>query len=307
MALNKVNYTDNETIITAENLNNIQNEVIDLESSKVNKSGDIMTGPLKMESKGNNGGYYLIGQDGSEYPALYNNSDNLWIGGKSSDLPAHTGGTYISAGYNSETSTPNKTIYIGVPDDTNTTQATYSVWHNGYINYSKLYPVGAVYETSTKTNPGTFMSGTTWTLVGKKLAYASGEAEFTRNTTNTTSATVAFMAVDNMVRFRITVYPKIDLDDNQKELLTIDLSSVGISSFSYTGYVLGHGDAAECITTGTLSYDGVLTHTDVNPITNGNNFTASDSNYLRYDFTTPVYWSYCLDSACDKFIWKRTA
>lgn len=28
MALNKVNYTDNETIITAENLNNIQNEVI---------------------------------------------------------------------------------------------------------------------------------------------------------------------------------------------------------------------------------------------------------------------------------------
>lgn len=48
MALNKVNYTDNETIITAENLNNIQNEVIDLESLKVNKSGDTMTGALDL-------------------------------------------------------------------------------------------------------------------------------------------------------------------------------------------------------------------------------------------------------------------
>lgn len=28
MALNKVNYIDNETIITAENLNNIQDEII---------------------------------------------------------------------------------------------------------------------------------------------------------------------------------------------------------------------------------------------------------------------------------------
>lgn len=74
MALNKVNYTDNETIITAENLNNIQDAIVTNEeniidkfntvnNNKVSKSGDTMTGGLDLPainiiSDGNKIGQY---------------------------------------------------------------------------------------------------------------------------------------------------------------------------------------------------------------------------------------------------------
>jgi len=69
----------------------------DLDNSKVNKSGDTMTGDLKFGST-------LMGicgkdKNGVQYPFVYDNGGNFWLGASGSTGTHHTGGgTYISGG-----------------------------------------------------------------------------------------------------------------------------------------------------------------------------------------------------------------
>ena len=103
----------------------------------VKKSGDTMTGNLKfgVSSKGI---WYKDVRASTEqtevlYPAIIDNDTNLWIGANKTQATHHTGATYISAGYDLTNSVGNKTIYVSVPNATNTNASNYRVFHAGNL------------------------------------------------------------------------------------------------------------------------------------------------------------------------------
>ena len=88
-------------------------------------------------------GYYLTtynkDEELVEYPALYDNSNNLWIGATASSNSAHhIGRTYISAGYDDEARKGYTNVYIAIPDDDNKNATVKEIVHTGNLdNYLK--------------------------------------------------------------------------------------------------------------------------------------------------------------------------
>lgn len=76
-------------------------------------------------------GYYLTDSTEFQYPGVYDNGSNLWIGATQKKSTHHTGTTYISTGYNG--SQGNETIYVTVPNTTNTDGTNYKVFHENMI------------------------------------------------------------------------------------------------------------------------------------------------------------------------------
>lgn len=76
-------------------------------------------------------GYFLTDSAGNEYPGVYDNGSNLWIGSKQTKEKHHVGGTYISTGYNGTAG--NTTIKVSVPNSTNSDGTNYDVYHSGMI------------------------------------------------------------------------------------------------------------------------------------------------------------------------------
>lgn len=91
---------------------------------------DQISGDLKMNAT--QYGLYLVDSTGFSYCGMRDNGSNMWIGMRDSASPAHTGTTYISTGYNAETSAGNDTIMVTVPNATNTgSSGSYGVLHKG--------------------------------------------------------------------------------------------------------------------------------------------------------------------------------
>lgn len=122
---------------------------IDIGSGGVFSKGSII---LKSTSRG----YFLTDSVGYEYPGIYDNGSNLWIGSKQTAEKHHHGSTYISSGFNRtsinattkvETGTGNETIFISVPNANNTDASNYKVFHHGMVSNSNRI----VYKNSSNT------------------------------------------------------------------------------------------------------------------------------------------------------------
>lgn len=76
-----------------------------------------------------NRGYYLTDKSNQQYAALYDNGTNLWIGSTGPSAASHVGGTHISTGYDGATGYDS--IYVEVPNSTNTASVSNKVFHEG--------------------------------------------------------------------------------------------------------------------------------------------------------------------------------
>lgn len=302
MALNKINYVNDQTIITAQNLNDIQNEIINLDKDKINKSGDTINGNLIF---GQTSGIYLSNNAGT-YPVLYDNGSNLWIGAKETADSQKPGGTFISCGHNNN-GAPRETFYAAVANDDNTSATSYSVWHNGYINYDKIFPVGSCYTMSTNENPSTIMPGTTWTLIDKKFKgqVIDDTSIFTINSTNTTKVSSAYAVLSgNMCRIRISVVNKVAYTDDTVTPGNINFDKVGVVGLHLTSFTTdGYCDAANAIPIFSVNNDtGVINIQDVVGVDSTNTGLT-----WYFNVYAPIKYTSMLDSFCDQFIFKRTA
>ena len=175
----------------------------------------------------------------------------------------------------------------------------------GYKSFDDTYPVGSVVITSTNTAPA--FSGT-WTLINKEFSdlYVNNyNGYLTINTTNTTSVT-NFIAIrtGRMISFRIVFVPKVDLTDATLEFATVNLSALGLAG-SFQVYFTGYSDGSNGIAQMALTADGRLESLDVITKTSGGTFPAG--NAINLVINLPVIRNNMMDSACDKFYWKRTA
>jgi hypothetical protein len=109
-------------------------------STYLKLSGGTMTGNIKMSET--TGGYFLQDSAGYDYPGIYDNGSNLWIGSLQNTSTHHTGLTIISSGYNATDKVGNPTIYIAIPNEDNDGASSKAVLHSGnYNTYALPYQV----------------------------------------------------------------------------------------------------------------------------------------------------------------------
>ena len=124
------------------------------------KSGDTMTGSLTFGSTGL--GIKSKDSTGFIYTLISDNGTNMWIGSGQSATTHHTGKTYISTGYNSNTSTGNDTIYVSVPNASNDDATNYGIMHFGNTSVTTTGTGNAITSLSLSSGVFTVTKGTSF-------------------------------------------------------------------------------------------------------------------------------------------------
>ena len=171
-----------------------------------------------------------------------------------------------------------------------------------------VFPVGSEYVTSTNTDPATMLGFGTWELVGKGFVDAQGNGTttlFTLDETNTTSCTVYYRRTGNTLWLKFTLKNAVAIAETNLTLGTLVLSKLGVSSLSYqTLHMLSFGSENGVVMC-SLTNAGKLNTAEVAIKGSGTSVAAATTFYGQ--ITLPLRAEDMLDSACDKFYWKRTA
>lgn len=174
-----------------------------------------------------------------------------------------------------------------------------------------VHPIGAVLITNANTNPSSKLGGT-WKLINKEFSSTKNSDTgsgnyFNKNTTNVGDYGLYFVRNGNSIDVRLMVKNNVELGDDKVILGNILFESLGFSQMYYSLYShLGGTDGGNAVVQCNLMYDtGEVSANDVVHKTTGSNVAVNSEIYFEFSFTVPM--EYMLDSACDKFYWKRTA
>lgn len=178
----------------------------------------------------------------------------------------------------------------------------------GAIENLGMYPVGAQYVTSTNTNPSAWLGGS-WELVDKSLAYAeytSSDGTY-MSFGSVNSLNFAAIVSGNNVQIRIQFYNTSAIADTTYTVGTIDWSSLGFSEIVMTlNYIIGASDAGGGVFMASVNAGtGAVTIGDIVGKSSATSIAAASNCYMYFSAIVPK--EYMLDSACDKFFWKRVA
>lgn len=167
---------------------------------------------------------------------------------------------------------------------------------------NKIYPIGSTYIMPTNTSPASILGGT-WELIDKEFIPASGNATFTRSSSS--SATLAYARNGKNIYCRLTFVNSVTLNDTTATIGTISLSSLGITDLTYGKYAVGQSDGGGALLMMGIGNTGVVAVNDVIDKGGSNQVSSGATCYVEWNNTINI--SAMLDSACDKFYWKRTA
>ena len=186
---------------------------------------------------------------------------------------------------------------------------------------NKLYPVGSIYTTTEAINPGLHLDGNneekagllgfgSWELIGKgfkefsELDRIDSENKyFIINTTNTTSATTYISRSNSSIDIRLHLVNKVAWGDTELAIGSFNLEELGISGFPYMLRELGSSDDGNCVAAFSINQDGSITNTDAFAEAS----VAKANNIQLPIHCASIPHELMLDSACDKFYWKRIA
>ena len=167
------------------------------------------------------------------------------------------------------------------------------------------YQIGDVVITSTIENPSSRLGGT-WELIDKEFKYDGGTVSdcFTANSTNVTSHDFKYVRSGHSIFMRLNIVNKVALTDTTLGLGVFDWEKLGFTSLYYGMFeLLGASDGGQAIVMARIQASGEMTTTDVHNINGSHNIGAESVIY--WNFTYPIHYPEMLDSACDKFYWKR--
>ena len=189
-----------------------------------------------------------------------------------------------------------------------------------------VYPVGSVVTvgcTSIGTplyNPATRLGGS-WTKIEEYLArkviqedeQLTTSSYWTRNTTNCTSARIEAVVQDYQLNLSIYFYNKVKITDSTLEIMTLNLSALGIAGDLPQAYpVAGWTDGAEGVVMCKLGITGVLNTVDYVAKASGtgnthNHATLATGSAVQLHIPITLTYNDVLTSKCDRFLYRRTA
>lgn len=163
--------------------------------------------------------------------------------------------------------------------------------------------VGDIIITSTNTDPATTYGGT-WELIDKEFSSASGSNNaHTNNTTNTTNATVNWSRAGHTINLEIGITNKVQIKDADLVFVTLKKDVLGVTNLPHTIDFCGYTDAGNCMVMFHIHYsNGNVYSCDIIP-----DSYVSVGNWVDGFVSFVVPQNLMLDSACNKFYWKRTA
>ena len=186
---------------------------------------------------------------------------------------------------------------------------TWSAWKQVGL-LENIYPVGAVYITSTNTNPATTLGVGTWTLIDKGFASkncktGSPNEIYFAPAENVVDAGTVFTRGGNSIRIRQGIKPELAMEDvNHMELGTFYWENIGVTN-AVDSIVDGvaYADGANSGIVYRVAWDtGAVTQVDTFDLAT----VPSDATFYL-DFTIVVDYTHMIDTYCDKFYWKRTS
>ena len=169
------------------------------------------------------------------------------------------------------------------------------------------FPVGSCYTTTTNKNPANILGIGTWTLIDKAFINKTASSGFfTYDTTNASAAKMWMVRCGHSIRVRLDITTAVALADSTLALGTLSMSALGLNGLFADLCIVGEGDGANGFSNArVISGTGVLNHYDCVTKTSGGSLTSGQ--VINYDFILHPDITRMLDSACDQFIWKRTA
>ena len=180
--------------------------------------------------------------------------------------------------------------------------ATWSDWA-----IMATYKVGDIIMTSTNVGEAEMAArfGGTWSLVDKEFTPLGGNQEnsswFTVNTTNCSGFTGYWYRVGHTITFDFRFTNKVQLTDSTVEIGTVKKEVIGMEdNFYFTTHASGWTDGGQCHLMAQLDAGGTFKIVDITP----DSYVATgSSNYVS--LVIVAAGSRKLDSACNKFYWKR--
>ena len=187
---------------------------------------------------------------------------------------------------------------------------------------NQMYPVGAEYITATNMNPGTWLGGT-WELFDKEFedkifTHSSGVLSgITWNSTNVAANSSSTQRIIGVRRSGHTLkvyaswYAKTAMKDGEIQWFTMALSTFGINKGVFANHQGTINDTGAAIGMSNLSLFNAatsITYTTDDWVTRGTSLSTSTSYWLGTSFEIlPDSLNDMLDSACNRFYWRRTA
>lgn len=229
------------------------------------------------------------------------------LGSRGLSLSKAFNGNFEASGLLKSTTSHGNTVTIGSQNASwchiyNSANIPFYFNRDIYINGNKALtaPVGTVVITSTNTNPsGTY--GGTWELIDKEFTPGYLSGNFTAS--SATGCTLQVTRGGHSLTGRLDFAPSVDLEDSNVNIGTINFAGIGITRLGCTLQILGYSDAGNCAFMGQVLYDsGIVRVVDILP----DPYIAS-GKACNLTFTATLSHTYMLDSACNKFYWKRTA
>lgn len=181
---------------------------------------------------------------------------------------------------------------------------------NLYVSGTEIrdlfFPVGSIYVTSTNTSPAGRLGGK-WTLKNKHFtSNRFSSADFMSYDTSVVTANTSYAQRNgDTITINFSVKPVAAWDDGTYTMGTINLETLGISSIDSIKYFLMQGDGAGGLAECYINTDGTLVCNDTVGVDGADTLVAA--NTIGGHVTLTIGKDYKLDSACNEFIWVRTA
>lgn len=169
-----------------------------------------------------------------------------------------------------------------------------------------IFPLGSVVMTSENNAPS--FAGT-WELIDKSFKAETITTNvsdyFTLNTTNMTSvSSFVLIKSEKQIAVRLRFVTKVALSETNTNFGTFSVAALGMSAM-YQFNFTAQSDNGNAQLSMVLTGEGVLRCDDVITKTSGGSLAAGSQVDMYFVYAANK--NHLLDSACDRFYWKRTA